>query len=115
MADLLRDKLGIYQHRNWRQAFDEHPYALRAQMAFTLPRSASFDLIGPTRFDSDLGLHLHNWGPGPHYTRIDPSELEGCAGFALAQLSRYDAGQIRAGRTGAARGRVQDVEGRKPL
>ncbi len=26
MADLLSEKLGIYQHKNWRQAFDNHPY-----------------------------------------------------------------------------------------
>ena len=26
MADLLHQKLGVYKHEKWRQAFDNHPY-----------------------------------------------------------------------------------------
>ena len=32
--------------------------------------SASLDVVEPTRWDSETGLYLHNWGPGPHFTRI---------------------------------------------
>ncbi|MDB5424606.1 MAG: hypothetical protein JWQ29_2022 [Phenylobacterium sp.] len=42
----------------------------RARMGFRLPHSAFLDVVEPTRWDSDTGLYLHNWGPGPHFTRI---------------------------------------------
>jgi hypothetical protein len=42
----------------------------RAKMAFRLPRSASLDVIEPTRWHGAAGLYLHNWGPGPYYIRI---------------------------------------------
>jgi hypothetical protein len=42
----------------------------RASMAFVLKHSAAFHVIEPSRWDSALGLYMHNWGPGPHYIRI---------------------------------------------
>ena len=44
-------------------------------MGFRLPHSASLDVVEPTRWDSETGLYLHNWGPGPHFTRIAVSGL----------------------------------------
>ncbi len=48
----------------------------RAQMAFDMPHSSSFDVIEPTRWNSESGYYLHNWGPGPHYIRISVNGLE---------------------------------------
>ncbi len=48
----------------------------RAKMAFSLPQSASLDIVEPTRWDSEIGLYLHNWGPGPHYIRIAANGLD---------------------------------------
>ncbi len=42
----------------------------RAKMGFTLKHSATLEVIQPTRWDSEMGLYLHNWGPGPHFIRI---------------------------------------------
>jgi hypothetical protein len=47
----------------------------RAKMAFTLPHSASLDLIEPTEWNSETGLYLHNWGPGLYYIRIAVIDL----------------------------------------
>jgi hypothetical protein len=47
----------------------------RARMAFTLPHSASVDVLEPTRWNSQAGYYLHNWGPGPYYTRISVHDL----------------------------------------
>ncbi len=48
----------------------------RAQMSFDMPHSASFDIVEPTRWNSDIGYYLHNWGPGPHYIRLSTYGLE---------------------------------------
>lgn len=48
----------------------------RARMGFTLPHSAKLDIVEPTRWDSQTGLYLHNWGPGPHFIRIGVYDLE---------------------------------------
>jgi hypothetical protein len=42
----------------------------RARMGFRILHSATLDVVEPTRWDSETGLYLHNWGPGPHFTRI---------------------------------------------
>lgn len=42
----------------------------RARYGFRLAQSATLDLIEPTRWNSDAGVYMHNWGPGPYYTRI---------------------------------------------
>lgn len=56
----------------------------RARIRFTVAHSATLDVIEPTGWDSDLGLYMNNWGPGPHYLRIavhgldaKAAELEG--------------------------------------
>jgi hypothetical protein len=48
----------------------------RAKIAFNIRHSATLDVVEPTRWDSDVGLYLHNWGPGPHYIRIAANGLE---------------------------------------
>ena len=42
----------------------------RATMGFTLPNSASLDIIEATRWNGDAGVYLNSWGPGPYYIRI---------------------------------------------
>jgi hypothetical protein len=44
-------------------------------MGFTMGHSATLDVIKPTRWDSPSGLYLHNWGPGPYYTRLGVLDL----------------------------------------
>ena len=39
-------------------------------MGLTLQNSASLDVIEATRWDSEAGLYLNSWGPGPYYIRI---------------------------------------------
>lgn len=47
----------------------------RARMGFTLENSATLDIIEATRWNSDAGLYLNNWGPGPYYIRIAVNDL----------------------------------------
>lgn len=47
----------------------------RARMGFTLPNSASLDVIEATHWDCDAGHYLNNWGPGPYYIRIGVNGL----------------------------------------
>lgn len=42
----------------------------RATMRFTLPNSASLDVIEATRWNSEAGVYVNTWGPGPYYIRI---------------------------------------------
>lgn len=42
----------------------------RARMGFTLANSATLDIIEATRWDSEAGLYVNSWGPGPYYIRI---------------------------------------------
>jgi hypothetical protein len=48
----------------------------RARLGFNIRHSAALDVVEPTRWDSDTGLYLHNWGPGPHFIRIAVVGLE---------------------------------------
>jgi hypothetical protein len=48
----------------------------RVRMGFSLPHSATLDLIEPTSWDGDAGKYLCNWGPGPYYIRISVHGLE---------------------------------------
>lgn len=48
----------------------------RARMGFTLQNSASLDVLEPTRWNSDAGLYLNNWGPGPYFVRIAVNGLQ---------------------------------------
>ncbi|NIB44115.1 lactoylglutathione lyase [Pseudomaricurvus alkylphenolicus] len=56
MAELLSEKLGIYQHKRWRQAFDNHPYIahfLRVHKSLA---------VSPTRIEPQW--HLDKPNPG---------------------------------------------------
>lgn len=56
MADLLHEKLGIYKHERWRQAFDNHPYIahfLRVHKSLA---------VSPTRVEPQW--HLDKPNPG---------------------------------------------------
>lgn len=48
----------------------------RARMGFNLANSATLDVIEATRWDSDAGVYLNSWGPGPYYIRIAVTDLE---------------------------------------
>jgi hypothetical protein len=48
----------------------------RARMGFTLAHSATLDLLEPTRWSTDEGRYLYNWGPGPYYIRLSTHDLE---------------------------------------
>jgi hypothetical protein len=62
---------------------------LRVRMGFTLPHSATLDLIEPTRWDSDAGKYLCNWGPGPYYIRISVHGLAAKADQLAAAGTPY--------------------------
>lgn len=47
----------------------------RARMGFSLPNSATLDVIEPTHWNHDAGLYLNSWGPGPYYIRIAVNDL----------------------------------------
>lgn len=44
-------------------------------MGFNLANSATLDVIEATRWDSDAGVYLNSWGPGPYYIRIAVNDL----------------------------------------
>ena len=70
MANLLTDKLGIYQHAKWRQAFDNHPYIahfLRVHKSLAL---------APTRVEPQW--HLDKPNPGDPFFH---EHLEGLMDF----------------------------------
>lgn len=48
----------------------------RATMGFTLPNSASLDVIEATRWNGEAGTYLNAWGPGPWYIRIAVNGLD---------------------------------------
>lgn len=47
-----------------------------AQVGFEMVNSATLDIIQPTKWSSDAGRYLHNWGPGPYYVRISVNGLK---------------------------------------
>jgi hypothetical protein len=47
----------------------------RARMGFTVANSATLDVIEATRWDSNAGHYVNNWGPGPYYIRIGVNDL----------------------------------------
>jgi hypothetical protein len=61
----------------------------RARMAFTLAHSACVDILEPTQWDSEAGYSLHNWGPGPYYTRISVHDLEAKADDLRSRGTAY--------------------------
>jgi hypothetical protein len=61
----------------------------RARMGFTLKNSASLDVIEATKWDSDAGLYVNNWGPGPYYIRIGVNDLAAKAEDLRARGTRF--------------------------
>lgn len=61
----------------------------RARMAFTLPNSASLDIIEATRWNGDAGVYLNSWGPGPYYIRIAVNNLAAKAENLRARGTRF--------------------------
>ncbi|MDY0748127.1 lactoylglutathione lyase [Paucibacter sp. R3-3] len=48
----------------------------RATMEFSLPNSATLDVIEATRWNGDAGTYVNSWGPGPYYIRIAVNHLK---------------------------------------
>lgn len=61
----------------------------RARMGFTVRNSATLDVIEATRWDSDAGLYLNNWGPGPYYIRIGVHGLKAKAEDLRARGTKF--------------------------
>jgi hypothetical protein len=61
----------------------------RATMGFTLPNSASLDVIEATRWNGDAGVYLNSWGPGPWYIRIAVKGLAAKAEDLKARGTRF--------------------------
>ena len=61
----------------------------RATMDFTLPNSASLDIIEATRWNGDAGVYLNSWGPGPYYIRIAVNGLEAKADDLRARGTKF--------------------------
>lgn len=61
----------------------------RATMEFTLLNSASLDVIEATRWNSDAGVYLNSWGPGPYYIRIAVNGLAAKAEDLKARGTRF--------------------------
>jgi hypothetical protein len=61
----------------------------RARMHYSLPNSATLDVIEPTRWDSGAGKMLHSWGPGPYYARIAVNGLDAKAEDLRARGTKF--------------------------
>jgi hypothetical protein len=61
----------------------------RARMGFTLKNSASLDVIEASKWSSDAGLYVNNWGPGPYYIRIGVNNLKAKAEDLRARGVRF--------------------------
>jgi hypothetical protein len=61
----------------------------RARMGFTLKNSASLDVIEASKWDSDAGLYVNNWGPGPYYIRIGVHNLAAKAEDLRARGTKF--------------------------
>ncbi|WP_077033435.1 lactoylglutathione lyase [Pelomonas sp. KK5] len=48
----------------------------RATMEFSLPNSATLDVIEATRWNGDAGTYVNSWGPGPYYIRVAVNDLK---------------------------------------
>ena len=62
----------------------------RATMGFTLPNSATLDVIEATRWNGDAGVYLNAWGPGPWYIRIAVKGLAAKAEDLKARGTRFE-------------------------
>lgn len=70
------------------QALEGEGYR-KATMKFGLSNSASLDVIEATRWDSDAGVYLNSWGPGPYYIRIAVNGLAAKAEDLKARGTRF--------------------------
>ncbi len=61
----------------------------RATMEFTLPNSATLDVIEATRWSGEAGVYLNSWGPGPYYIRIAVNGLKAKAEDLTARGVRF--------------------------
>lgn len=61
----------------------------RATMGFSLPNSASLDVIEATRWNGEAGVYLNSWGPGPYYIRIAVNGLKAKAEDLTARGVRF--------------------------
>jgi hypothetical protein len=58
-------------------------------MGFTLQHSAALDVIEATRWNSEAGVYVNSWGPGPYYIRIAVNGLEAKAEDLKARGTRF--------------------------
>lgn len=61
----------------------------RATMAFTLPNSASLDVIEATRWNGEAGIYLNSWGPGPYHIRVAVNGLAAKAEDLKARGTKF--------------------------
>lgn len=62
----------------------------RATMGFTLANSATLDVIEATRWNSEAGVYLNAWGPGPWYIRIAVNGLAAKADDLKRRGTRFE-------------------------
>ena len=62
----------------------------RARMGFTMPHSATLDVIEPEIWNSAAGRYLNNWGPGLYYIRIGVHDLGAKAEQLRSQGVKFD-------------------------
>ncbi|MEY4909985.1 MAG: hypothetical protein RL260_3703 [Pseudomonadota bacterium] len=67
----------------------DHEGYRRARMGFTLQHSAALDVIEATRWNSEAGVYVNSWGPGPYYIRIAVNGLEAKAEDLKARGTRF--------------------------
>ncbi|MNP02202.1 hypothetical protein D3C76_940500 [compost metagenome] len=61
----------------------------RARMGFTVPNSATLDVLEATYWNTDAGHYVNNWGPGPYYIRIGVNDLAAKAEDLRARGTRF--------------------------
>ncbi|MDB5869700.1 MAG: hypothetical protein JWP96_2032 [Polaromonas sp.] len=70
------------------QALEQEGYR-KATMKFGLANSATLDVLEATRWNSDAGVYLNSWGPGPYYIRIAVNGLEAKADDLRTRGTRF--------------------------
>jgi hypothetical protein len=62
----------------------------RATMEFSLPNSATLDVIEATRWNGEAGTYVNSWGPGPYYIRIEVNNLAAKAEDLRQRGTRFE-------------------------
>lgn len=93
VRDLDETLRRVSAHLDWEpsgpvQALEQEGYR-KATMKFGLANSASLEVIEATRWNSDAGIYLHSWGPGPYYIRIAVHGLAAKAEDLRARGTRF--------------------------